>query len=489
LDELNGAATVTCSFVWGKQGEGFPNETSTTDLSSPDSFSKSISGLDPSTTYEFKAKGVSAHGTGYGSVQTFTTGAPSAPTMETYNASGVTMTEATLGGKVVDNGGATVTVWFEWGLDTNYGETTTPQAGFFTGDELYEPLTDADLDPDTTYHFRVVGQNSQGTSYGADKSFTTSAPTAPSVTTLDATDIGATAAMLHGQLTDDGGVGCDVRFTWSTNSTLSTNTTSSGWQTDVYTGDTFQYWATNMSIDTTYYFRAEARNAGGSINGTILSFTTIFAAPQNFAATPLTSTSIGLTWEPQSDKTLIIARTGTYPADRLDGKQVYFGSGSSTTYEGLQAGTTYFFRAWSWREGDNYSDAYAEDAATTTSGARPGEIETPAINETAPGAPSWWWSTPSSENIQKWPGVTLVDSIAAEMGMSVGTMWVIVAGVMAVLIGAAAATILPLSFAALGAGGFAIFVLSMVGVLAGWMLIVYVIIGGALLYLFRSGGP
>ena len=67
-----------------------------------------------------------------------------------------------------------------------------------------------------------------------------------------ATDIGASSTMLHGQLTNDGGVGTDVRFTWSTNSTLSTNTTSSGWQTGKRTGETFQHFATNLTIDTKY---------------------------------------------------------------------------------------------------------------------------------------------------------------------------------------------------------------------------------------------
>jgi len=66
--------------------------------------------------------------------------------------------------------GATVYVSFEYGLTTAYGYETTPQEMTSTGPFSF-PLTG--LSPNTTYHFRAKAVGN-GTSYGLDKSFTTS---------------------------------------------------------------------------------------------------------------------------------------------------------------------------------------------------------------------------------------------------------------------------------------------------------------------------
>ncbi len=490
LVDMGGEASVTLSFLWDALGDGFLDETSTVVLSEPGAFSKTVSTLAASTAYEFRAKAV-GNGTSYGGDKSFTTGDPSAPTMTTQPAQGVIQTEATLWGKVTSDGSAAVTAYFEWGLTEAYGTQTSSAVGLVTDDLFFETLTVLDgLEPSTTYYFRAVGENTAGTGYGVSANFTTDAPSAPTITTLAATDAGASTATLHSQLNTDGGVDTNVRFTWSINATLSVNTTSSGWQTGRRAGDFVSHLATNMTIDATYYFQAEATNAGGSINGTILSFATVFQAPNNFSSTPLTSTSISLVWEPQSDKTLIIAKVGSYPADRLDGEQVYFGSGSSVTYDGLLAGTTYFFRAWSWRVGNNFSTAYAEDAATTTSGARPGAIDTITgqLSLDPPPAPDSWWRPPSGENVQTWPLVPFIDSIADDMGMGRDAMWVMVASIAAVLLGAAAAIFIPITFAAYIAMLGSLVVLSAAGILVGWIVAFAAIVGMALIIILSPQG-
>ena len=55
----------------------------------------------------------------------------------------------------------------------------------------------AGLTPNTTYHYRVAGQNAAGTTNGSDMTFTTSAAP-PAVTTNAASGVAATGATLNG---------------------------------------------------------------------------------------------------------------------------------------------------------------------------------------------------------------------------------------------------------------------------------------------------
>ncbi len=97
------------------------------------------------------------------------------PILSTQAATSVATTSATLNGSVNTNGSDT-TVTFEYGLDTNYGTTVTAAQSPLTDPidaSVSAPITS--LTPGTTYHFRVVAQNTVGTTYGADVTFTTEA--------------------------------------------------------------------------------------------------------------------------------------------------------------------------------------------------------------------------------------------------------------------------------------------------------------------------
>ncbi len=82
-------------------------------------------------------------------------------------------TSVTFVGELTDMGGDSTTyVWFQYGETTNYGKETPKK-------ELSSPgvycIQVNGLEPNTTYHYRAVAQNSAGTAYGEDKTFTTSA--------------------------------------------------------------------------------------------------------------------------------------------------------------------------------------------------------------------------------------------------------------------------------------------------------------------------
>jgi len=94
------------------------------------------------------------------------------PTVTTAVASNVTTSTASSGGDVTDGGGAAVTArgvcWSTSPNPTTANSHTTDGTGTGTFTSAHSGLTD-----NTTYHVRAYATNSQGTSYGADRTFTT----------------------------------------------------------------------------------------------------------------------------------------------------------------------------------------------------------------------------------------------------------------------------------------------------------------------------
>ncbi len=114
----------------------------------------------------------------------------SAPSVTTSAATNVTSSGATLNGTVNANN-ASATVTFEYGADTSYGTTVTAAESPVTGTaDTVVSYVLGGLSPNTTYHFRVVGQNSAGTTYGSDRTFTTTL-CANALTAANANDSGA----------------------------------------------------------------------------------------------------------------------------------------------------------------------------------------------------------------------------------------------------------------------------------------------------------
>jgi hypothetical protein len=138
--------------------------------------SSPIAGLAPGTPYHFRLVSESPGGTTLGNDQTFTTVGP--PTVTTGTASGVTATAATLNGTVNPNGQST-SYFFQFGTSNSYGLQTAPgDAGSGAANVAVKGQLGA-LEPGTTYHYRLVGTSSAGTTYGADHTFktTTAGPT------------------------------------------------------------------------------------------------------------------------------------------------------------------------------------------------------------------------------------------------------------------------------------------------------------------------
>ena len=137
---------------------------------------QTISGLQPGTTYHFALVATAPGGTITGPDESFTTPGIPLPRAITGAAGGATEGAVTLTG-IVDPEGWSTTYRFQYGTSTSYGAswpTVGVQAGQFVGGQ---PVTIylQNLQPTTTYHYRLLATNPAGTVYGADQTFTTTA--------------------------------------------------------------------------------------------------------------------------------------------------------------------------------------------------------------------------------------------------------------------------------------------------------------------------
>ena len=107
--------------------------------------------------------------------------APTLPNIVTNAATDIQQNQALLNGNLANLGGtSSCNVWIEWGTTAAYGNQSSPIAKSTTGN--FSQII-YNLSSQTTYHFRTVAQNSAGTSYGNDITFTTkSEATTPGTT-------------------------------------------------------------------------------------------------------------------------------------------------------------------------------------------------------------------------------------------------------------------------------------------------------------------
>jgi hypothetical protein len=157
-------------------------------------------GLTPSIVYHVRVVATNAAGTSTGTDQTFATTGP--PIVRSSPATGVSSNGATLNG-TVDPSGHSTQWYFQYGLGTNYG-LVAPAHSAGSGGARSVSQTIGGLTPGTTYHFRLVGTSSAGSSYGADTVFTTVGP-AVTLRASTATVIARHAVTLSGKVANGRG--------------------------------------------------------------------------------------------------------------------------------------------------------------------------------------------------------------------------------------------------------------------------------------------
>lgn len=135
-----------------------------------------VSNLEPETTYKYRLKvWTSGNSSSYvfGGTKYFTTGTQTtAPWGNTYEATNITAHTAALSG-YLNPGGLTTYYRFEYGTTSSYG-ISTPEQTIPAGNSYVSVSTTlTNLQPNTTYYFRLYAYNNKGTYYDSGRTFTT----------------------------------------------------------------------------------------------------------------------------------------------------------------------------------------------------------------------------------------------------------------------------------------------------------------------------
>ena len=260
-----GASSVTeRGICWGTSHNPMISGTHASSGTGIGSYTVSMTNLTPNATYYVRAYATNSQGTAYGAEVSFTA-LEGLPVVVTLDVTDITSTTAMGHGKVSEQGGSAVT---ERGIcwSTSPSPTTSGNhANSGTGTGEYT-VSISNLTPGTKYYVRAYVTNSQGTTYGEQKDFTTAA-TLPTVVTGN---ISGTTA--HGEVTDAGGAIVTERgICWGT----SHNPTTAGTHGSSGTGTgSFSVELTNLAPGTTYYVRAYATNSAGTAYGSEKTLTT-----------------------------------------------------------------------------------------------------------------------------------------------------------------------------------------------------------------------
>lgn len=363
VPNINYMTSPSTSFTMITNGSGTHNAT--------------ITGLVPNTTYYYRIVGNGYQYTYVGNAaQSFTTTATStsAPIMVTTAASSINNTSANLNG-TYDAQASSTNAWFEYGTTPALGSTTTVN-NVGTGTGTYND-TLSGLTANTTYYFRIVGQNASGTAYGSILNFTTtnsssgpgpsssggggSGSSIPDISTYEATGVTDDGATLNGHYNANG-LATTTWFELSKNRSdvEGHSATIVGTDNQGNTIGDFNVNADALEVGTTYYFRAAAENARGTVYGTIKSFTTDGVAPEETATfdaltslatgVNLTSATLnGIVRNPQGETIRAWFEYGTSAALGTLTATRSLGSGSAIVMSegltGLPTDTMIYFRA------------------------------------------------------------------------------------------------------------------------------------------------
>ena len=285
-----GATISACMFYWGVTVDGqtsFTNSPSCTQTVGSGTtavpVSVSLTGLSPLTTYTFYLDVEYACDDGaqcpVAGSQVSVTTLPNPPTVVTGAASSVAQTTATLNATVNPNGGAVSTCQFQWGTTTSYGNTTSCAQAPGSGTSAVPVAANlTSLNPNTTYHYRIVATNPGGTSDGTDETFT-ALPNPPTVVTGAASSVSQTTATLNATVNPNGGTVSTCELQWGTTTSYG-NTTSCAQAAGSGTSPVaVSARLTGLTPNTIYHYRIVATNPGGTSDGADQMFTAEVTPP------------------------------------------------------------------------------------------------------------------------------------------------------------------------------------------------------------------
>ena len=265
-----GLPVTECVFEYGEgtgYGETAPCEGAIPTDSEPHPVQLRISGLEPNGhTYHFRVAATNENGTEYSADRSFVT----ANTVETEAAAPIGRTGATLNGTMRPEGEAFSACYFEYGLDsaaTLEGKAPCdPPAGAIEGDfnphAVSAPLTG--LQQDTTYRYRLVATDAEGTHRGDDMTFTTLGP--PVIGEVRARDATQSSVTVEGKI-NPSGFGTSYRFEWGPTASYGRQAPAE-FEPNIGSGTEailVNAKLTGLSKGTTYHYRVVATSSAGTI--------------------------------------------------------------------------------------------------------------------------------------------------------------------------------------------------------------------------------
>jgi hypothetical protein len=289
-------------------------------------------------------------------------------------ASSPTGTSAELAGTVNPNG-LPATYTFEYGTSLSFGAISTPSSVPSSSGDTPVSASLAGLTSNTTYYYRAVATSAAGTSLGIVRSFRTAGTAqAPTAVTLPPTSTTDTSAGVAGQVNPNGQ---QTAYTFEYGTSTSFGAISAVVALDDGDGlEPVSATLTELTPNTTYYYRVVATNATGTSPGVVRSFDTgPGGAPivTTAGASAITGTGASLagTVDANGLQTSFAFEYGTTTAfgslSAIDSAGAGYGSHAvSLPIAGLAPNTTYRFRV------------VATNAAGTTAGAVQGFTTGPA---------------------------------------------------------------------------------------------------------------
>ena len=297
------------------------------------------------------------------------------PTLASVIVSSITSTSVKFSSAVADNGGDKVT---EVGFYYSTDEAVDPDASFrvnqaYSSDSF--SLEATNLQANTKYYVKSFAKNSVGVAYSEVASFTT-APAAPLVATLEATEVTESSAVLSGNVISDNGAKITERgFVWLKGMDVPT-VESNKLKAEGTTGE-FTAVLSDVEPNQKYSFRAYAINSEGTSYGDVMTFSTAVAMPVLAAVEVSNVTSTSATF---SSKVLdhggsTVTDVGFYysvhpevdPSASTEVARKYSNDSFSVDVSELQICTKYYIKAFTINAaGTTYSEviSFTTDAST-----------------------------------------------------------------------------------------------------------------------------
>lgn len=280
----NGGGATTFHYDYGTTtayGSSTPESASIGSDSTFHEASQVIAGLSPGTKYHYRIVATGPGGPYEGEDQTFTT-LPVAPTVTDSTVTERSPTAARVSADVKPGFGPTV-VYFEYGQTAAYGSATIPGAPLAADNDSHQVSAKlSGLAPDTTYHYKVVAINFNGSATSPDLTFATGGP--PRVSAESASSITETTARLSA-LVNPNLSNTTYHVEYGPTSAYGFKTGESALVGGDETNHSVSEDLTGLSPGTTYHYRVVATNGVGSTPGGEATFTTAMA-PKTEAPPP-----------------------------------------------------------------------------------------------------------------------------------------------------------------------------------------------------------